>query len=170
MGVPFDVVPPKIGEEVRSGLAPERVAEELAERKARAVAGRFPDRIVLGADTIVVVGDRILGKPSGRGEAEGMLRTLSGSKHRVITGLCLLLPGGGVRLAHEASRVTMRPIGPEEIRAYLDAGEWEGKAGAYAIQESADRFVVGLEGSFDNVVGLPTELLGKLLAGLGPPG
>lgn len=165
MGVVFEIVPSAVEETLDRALSPAANAERLAYEKAADVAQRFPDRSVLGADTIVVVGGKILGKPANRGEAAEMLRSLSGTRHRVITGVCLLGPGEKRRLEHEITWVTMRPITSEEIEAYLDSGEWEGKAGAYAIQETADRFVTQLEGgSFENVVGLPTALVRKMLA------
>lgn len=165
MGLSFEVHPSHAPEILDPALSHAANAQRIAYGKAAEIAARFPDATVLGADTIVVVASRVLGKPSGREEARQMLRSLSGTRHRVITGVCVIWPGGGKSLAHELTWVTMREISPEEIEAYLDSGEWVGKAGAYAIQETADRFVTKLEGgSFDNVVGLPTELVRKVLA------
>ena len=145
------------------GLTPSQRAESLAYFKARAVAGEHPDDLVLGADTVVAVGDRVLGKPADRAEAEEMLRTLSGTRHTVITGMVLLWPAGRRLIASATTYVTMRKMSEQEIRQYLDSAEWIGKAGAYAIQETADRFVESVEGSFTNVVGLPMELLERML-------
>lgn len=166
MGVRFEVIPSKVEELLDRALSPAANAQKLAYEKAAEVAARFPKRVVLGADTIVVVAGKILGKPANRREAQSMLRKLSGSRHRVITGVCLLGPAGLRRIAYERTWVTMRKIEDREIDAYLDLGEWKGKAGAYAIQETADRFVTRLEGSFENVVGLPTELVARMLAEL----
>jgi septum formation protein len=139
----------------------------------RQSAGRDGE-LVLAADTVVVLGEgraeRLLGKPTDESHARAMLRELSGSRHRVITGVCALARGGGARREAEASGaettwVTMRPIEPREIDAYAQSGEWQGKAGGYAIQERAERFVTRLEGGgLDNVVGLPLELALELLA------
>ncbi len=167
-GYEFDVVEPTIEEpgEVLSHLAPRQQAEALAYFKARSVSDTHPDGRVLGADTIVVVGGRVLGKPAGRDEAEEMLRTLSGTRHEVITGVALIGPDEVRLIASDVTHITMRRMSPEEIEAYLDSGEWIGKAGAYAIQETADRFVEVVEGSFSNVVGLPLELTGRMIVEL----
>jgi len=99
-----------------------------------------------------------------------MLQTLSWTRHEVITGVALLAAPGRRLIASDVTHVTMRPIRPEEVEAYLDSGEWAGKAGAYAIQETADRFVDRIEGSFTNVVGLPVELVRRMIAELGGRG
>ncbi len=167
------MVPPGIDEALPPGILPEAAAEALALAKARAVAGRRPEALVLGGDTLVAVGARTLGKPSDRAHARALLGLLSGSTHRVVTGLALgPSPDGPWRVGHDVTEVTMRRIEPAEIESYLDSGEWEGKAGGYAIQETADRFVTRLEGSRTNVVGLPVELLLEFLrlAGVGVPG
>ena len=168
MGLRFEVVPSEVDESLPSGSEPGGIAEGLALRKARAVAEGLRDALVLGADTLVVAGSRILGKPRDRAEAREFLRLLSGTTHRVITGVALLeAPDGEPGVGHEVTRVTMRSLAGAEIEAYLDSAEWEGKAGAYAIQESGDRFVVRLEGSRSNVVGLPVELVRRLLLAKG---
>ncbi|HUS93284.1 MAG TPA: Maf family protein [Phycisphaerae bacterium] len=171
-GLSFDVVPPPFGEpeELPEDLTPTRRAEALAYFKARAVAECRPEACVLGADTIVAADGRVLGKPADRADAERMLRGLSGTRHAVITGVALLMPCGRRLIASETTYVTMRPMTEQEIADYLASGEWIGKAGAYAIQETADRFVVGLEGSFSNVVGLPVELVERLIGRAGEPG
>jgi septum formation protein len=152
------------------GRAPEAAAREIAERKARAVAAGT-DEPVLAADTIVVAADgEILGKPRDAGDARRMLRLLAGTTHRVITGVCLATRRGA-RLAGASTttRVTMRRLAPEEIEDYVATGESFDKAGAYAIQETGDRFVTKVDGSWTNVVGLPLETAERLLraAGIG---
>ena len=172
-GFDFEVRPPPVEEpsDLAAELPPARRAEALAYFKARRVADQCPQAYVLGADTIVAAGGRILGKPGDRQEAEAMLRCLSGTRHEVITGVALLAPGGHKRIASESTFVTMRPMSDEEIDEYLASGEWIGKAGAYAIQETADRFVDRIEGSWSNVVGLPIERVGRMIAeAKGPPG
>jgi septum formation protein len=166
-----------VDETLAAGVVAEAGAVELAERKARAVAGRFhgEERWVLGADTIVAVEvdgkDRILGKPTGEAAAAGMLEALSGSRHRVVTGVCALRTrDDAVASGYERTFVTMRPLTVAEIEGYVASGEWRDKAGGYAIQETADRFVTSLEeGGFDNVVGLPVELTLRLLGELSAP-
>jgi septum formation protein len=111
---------------------------------------------------------RILGKPSGPGEAAAHLRALSGTTHSVVTGVCLReVPGGGEEVFHSLTRVTMRPLAEAEIAAYARSGEGLDKAGGYALQEGGDRFVVRIEGSRSNVVGLPVEEVLARLASRG---
>ena len=165
VGLPFEVIAPTIAEpdEATSHLTPAQQAEALAYFKARAVWDDHSDRWVLGADTIVAVGERILGKPDDQLEARSMLETLSGTRHEVISGVALLGPNYWRRIASETTFVTMRKMTPREIDDYIASGEWLGKAGAYAIQETADRFIEKVEGSFTNVVGLPMELVHRLI-------
>jgi len=173
MGVAFDVVPADVDETVRPGADPGDEAVRLAVTKAEEVAARVPPSVVIGADTLCALGGEILGKPRDREHAADMLRRLSGTRHHVITGICVLDTEAGRRIAEAVSTaVTMRPMTDEQIREYVETGEADGKAGAYAIQETADRYVLGIEGSFDNVVGLPTERLSEILAasGLRPAG
>jgi len=164
-GIPFVAVTPSLSEpdDILTKLPPLQQAEALAYFKARAVAEQMPGRYVLGADTIVAKGSEVLGKPSDEAAARRMLRELSGARHRVITGVALLGPGGERLIASDVTFITMRPMSPREIDGYIASGEWRGKAGAYAIQETADRFVAAVEGSFSNVVGLPLELVRRML-------
>lgn len=176
-GLAFKVEPSEVQEVVDSSWLAQEAAEVLAERKARAVAQAHVDDhcLVLGADTIVVLGEGedelLLGKPEGQEEARRMLQSLSGTRHRVVTGVSVVRTGDGAgHTSHEQTWVTMRPIRPAEIEAYVASGEWMGKAGGYAIQETADAFVESLEGGgFDNVVGLPVKLALSLLAALETP-
>ena len=164
MGHAFEVVEPCVDEHIPPGADPATEAVRLAELKARDVAARVPPAVIIGADTVVAVGDEILGKPRDRAHAVDMLRRLSGTRHRVITGVCVLDAGSGRAITEAvATAVTMRPMTDDQIRAYVDSGEADGKAGAYAIQETADRYVERIEGSFNNIVGLPTEWLAGAL-------
>jgi septum formation protein len=174
-GLSFSVEVSAVDEELDPRTPPEQAALELAERKARAVAQQLGprDALVLAADTIVAVdlpgrGAVLLGKAADAREAGEMLRTLSATRHRVITGLCALRTRDlALARGFERTFVTMRAITEAELAAYVASDEWQDKAGAYAIQESADRFVTSLEeGGFDNVVGLPVELALQLLAEL----
>lgn len=162
--VPFDVVPPEVDEPqvLPPGLPARSLAEALAYFKAASVVGHSQDMPVLGADTIVSLQGQVLGKPTDAEEARRMLRSLSGTRHAVITGVALLCPDGR-RIASDVTHVTMRCMSDAEMEQYIESCEWAGKAGAYAIQETADRFVERVEGSFTNVVGLPMELVERLL-------
>ncbi len=164
-GYEFEVVPPHLPEptDLPAHLSPIDYAQQLAHFKARCVAESHGDACVLGADTVVAVNGKIIGKADDEKHATEILTELSHTPHKVITGLALLGPGKKFSLAAETTVVTMKPMTTREIRGYIDSGEWIGKAGAYAIQETADRFVEKINGSFSNVVGLPLELLAQLL-------
>jgi septum formation protein len=163
LGIPFDVVAPSYEEHD----PPQADAEELVCRhaagKARSVVEQAGDRPVLGVDTTVVLGGRIYAKPADAGDAERMLEELSGRTHAVVSGLCLLTPGWEV-VSAVATRVTFRSLTPRELAWYVGSGEWEGRAGAYAIQGRGAAFVRRVEGDYLNVVGLPASLLVQLLA------
>jgi len=164
-GVPFQVVSPVLTEPngMLSTLPPAKQAEALAYFKARAVADDNPGATVLGADTIVALGQTVLGKPADAAEARRMLATISGTTHQVITGVALIRPPARRIITSDLTRVTMRRMSDEEIDSYVASGEWAGKAGGYAIQLTGDRYVEKIDGSFTNVVGLPMELVLKLL-------
>lgn len=157
-GIDFVVRPAAVGEEQAEHGDPHAVAIGNARRKAAAVAGDA----VLGADTVVALGDRLLGKPEDERQARRFLRALSGTTHRVVTGVALKTPAAVATRSVE-TRVTMRTLTDEEIASYVSSGEAMGKAGAYAIQETADRFVTAIEGPYDNVVGLPMATVRELL-------
>ena len=130
----------------KPGESPGRYAVRVARSKARETAPRHPGRIIIGADTIVVAGDRILGKPASRREATAMLRNLSGRWHEVFTGICLIdNESGRVASAHSRSRVHMRRLSREDVQRYLSTGEYQDKAGAYAIQGYASLFIDRIE-------------------------
>ncbi|MFO1010570.1 MAG: Maf family protein [Planctomycetota bacterium] len=176
-GVDFEVVVPAVDETLRSGTTAEDGARLLAERKARAVLARFhgTERWIVAADTIVAVDlegeERLLGKPENEFQARQMLRWLSGTRHRVVTGVAVARArDGALESGFERTFVHMRAITPAEVEAYVASEEWRDKAGGYAIQETADRFVTRLEeGGFDNVVGLPVAKTLELLARLAAP-
>ena len=164
-GVEIRVVPPLIDEPSHRPdcLSPRQWAEALSHFKARCVAAMgYWDKCVLAADTICALGQRVLGKAADADEARQMLHDLSRNPHQVITGVTVLCPGKRL-IASDSTTVTMRPMTDDEIDAYVDSGEWIGKAGAYAIQETADRYVDHIDGSFTNVVGLPMELVLEML-------
>lgn len=168
-GISFVVQPADVDETPLPGESPRDCAERLARQKALPVWQSRRHDLVLGADTVVVVDDSILGKPVDAGDAARMLRTLSGRVHQVVTGVCLAGPGklGGekpeVRTASETTLVTMTELSEEEIQAYVATGEPMDKAGAYAIQGIASRWIPRIEGDYSNVVGLPVALVYRML-------
>jgi septum formation protein len=162
-GIAFIVQPADIPENLQPGEQPQAFAERLAREKAMAVFKHRPDDVVLGADTIVVVDGEILGKPRHRDDASRMLQMLSGRQHQVITGVCLvgqLIPAD-IRSA--TTLVTMAQLSGTDIQAYIESGEPMDKAGAYAIQGIASRWITKIEGDYSNVVGLPIPLLWQML-------
>jgi septum formation protein len=163
LGVPFEVVTPRYSEDDPPGLPPVELVRAHAVGKARSVAAGAGDRPVLGVDTAVVLGGKVLGKPDGAEEAAEMLEALGGETHEVVSGLCLVTPGWE-EIGHSTTRVTFRPLTPRDIAGYVDSREWEGRAGAYAIQGLGAALVERIEGDYLNVVGLPAALLVRLLA------
>jgi septum formation protein len=158
-----------VDETVLPGESPERYARRVAEAKAQAVLARSHGRPVLAADTVVIVDDQILGKPADVADARRMLEMLSGRVHEVLTAVTL-----DEVTDIETTAVEMAALSQEEIRWYVDSGEPRDKAGAYAIQGLASRFVTRVHGSYSNVVGLPMALVYRLLknsaAGFDPAG
>ncbi len=163
LGIPFDVVTPRYEEHTPEIADAVQIVREHAQGKARSVANEAGERPVLGVDTEVVLQGLIFGKPADATEAEQMLEELSGKTHVVMSGLCLLTAGWEV-VEHEGTRVTFRDLTPRDLAAYLATGEWEGRAGAYAIQGRGAALVCAIEGDYLNVVGLPAALLVRLLA------
>jgi septum formation protein len=177
--VPFEVIPSTVDEATApADLAPARLALWLAEQKARDVARRCPDAFVIGADTIVVVADEVMGKPVDRDDASRMLRALSGVTHRVITGIAVHRVGPPPLLLSNVTEteVTFRLLTDNEIEAYLLTGEPMDKAGAYAIQGYGALLAAGVRGDYPNIVGLPVARLAEMLRSVGfrilgePPG
>jgi len=159
----FRVIPADVDETALPGEHPHQYVERLARRKAQVVAEQHPADPVLGADTIVVLGDRMMGKPINEADGLHMLQQLSGQAHSVLTGIALV-QGGITRSTVVETRVRLRAMTPLEIKRYWDSGEPADKAGGYAIQGLAARFVIAIEGSYTNVVGLPLVETEALLA------
>lgn len=163
--VDFTVIPSEAPEVHNEQLTVREICQINAYRKARMVAKQFPDRLVLGADTLVSMGDRLFGKPADITEAERMLSELQGKTHEVVTGVCLMhLRQHRVKTFCETTWVTFKELKSEEIHNYVMKVQTLDKAGAYGIQEFGDLLVAGVDGSYDNVVGLPTESLRRALA------
>lgn len=165
--VPDQIVPADIDETPKADESPRRLALRLAEEKARAVAKDNGGAFVLAADTVVACGQRALGKAEDQTEARKFLTLLSGRRHRVYGGMCLIGPDGTERSRVIETQVKFRTLGCEDLDRYLVYDEWQGKAGAYAIQGQAATFVKAISGSYSNVVGLSLCEVDGLLRGLG---
>lgn len=156
----FQVIPSAAAEIFDDQLSPLELCQLNAHRKARVVAKKIPDALVLGADTLVFLGDEIMGKPADAAEARRMLARLQGRTHQVVTGVSLMhLRAFRERTFAVSTDVTFRPLTAEQINVYLSKMNPLDKAGAYAIQEHGDTIVSEISGSFSNVVGLPVERL-----------
>jgi len=165
--VPQEVLAAAIDETPERGEVPRAYAMRVAREKGKAVFTQRPEAIVLSADTVVACGRRILGKPENEAEARAFLQLLSGRKHRVYTAVSLYSPDG--REWHKAvmTHVMFKRLHAAELDAYIASGEWQGKAGGYAIQGRAAAFVPSLNGSYSNVVGLPLAQTFALLSAAG---
>lgn len=164
-GIPFEVVPSG-AEEDATGTGEEQV-RQLARRKCEDVAARYPDRLVLAADTLVCVDDAVLGKPQDEEDALRMLKLLSGREHQVHTGVCLRCPDCRYIDRVATTKVTFLPVSDDLLRRYIATGEPMDKAGAYAIQGQAGALIASIEGSPTNVIGLPLEVLTVVFEQLG---
>lgn len=164
--IPNDVVDPGIDEVSLPGEQPRALALRLARMKAASVAARHPGDIVLAADTVVARGRRILPKPETEAAARSCLKLLSGTGHRVYGGLAVVVPHGREITRTIVTRVTLKRLSQEEIDRYLASGEWQDKAGGYAIQGRAAAFVRKLSGSYSNVVGLALYETAAILDGI----
>lgn len=164
---PDEIRPADIDESEIPGETPRQLAERLARSKAAAV--KASDAIVLGSDTVVSVGRRIMPKTEDEAEARKCLALLSGRGHRVWTGVALTAPDGRMASRLVETRVTFKRLSEDEINAYIASNEWQGKAGGYGIQGMAEAFVMRLAGSYSGVMGLPLYETANLLRGFGYP-
>lgn len=151
---PDAVIPADIDETILKGELPKTLALRLAKSKAEKIADANPKAFILAADTVVACGRRLMDKPTDASDARRILEILSGRRHKVYGGLCLIAPDGKSRARLCETTVSFRRLSEKEIAAYIDSGEWEGKAGAYAIQGMAATFTKFLSGSHSNVIGL----------------
>ena len=163
LGIPFDVEAPRYEEVDPPEADAVQLVRDHAAGKARSLAAEAGERPVLGVDTAVVLAGRIYGKPEDAADAERMLEQLSGRTHVVVSGLCLITPGWEL-VEHDSTRVTFRRLTPRDLASYVASGEWEGRAGGYAIQGRGAALVEEIEGDYLNVVGLPAALLVRVLA------
>ncbi len=164
--VDFEVCPAQGEEQADPGLTPAQLVEQLSAQKAREVAARAPEALVIAADTVVAVDSRVLGKPRSREEAEQMLALLSGRSHRVYTGVTVR-QGDRELVGHEVTEVVFARLTPAQIRAYVDTREPMDKAGSYGIQGRGCVLVEGIRGDYYNVVGLPVYRLAEMLRQFG---
>lgn len=168
-GYQFEVLPAYINEEQVTASSPSELAQRLAVAKAEVIAVQNPDDLVLAADTVVCLGEQVLGKPTDAAHAARMLELLSGTTQIVITGICVMRKGANLQQSTRVmSAVRMDNLTREQIDQYIASGDWEGKAGGYGIQDD-DPFVKRVAGSHTNIVGLPMETVRRMLARAGIP-
>jgi septum formation protein len=167
-GYKFRVVPPEIDESAFEGTEACKYAEQLALAKAKGVAGEFPDCLIIGADTVVDFQGEIIGKAADEKEAEVIIRKVFSAPHKVITGVAIVRVADGVEIV-ESETTTIYPnvLTDKQIAEHIKGGTWRNKAGAYAIKEGGDAFIEKIEGSLTNVMGLPMELLGRMMGRFG---
>jgi septum formation protein len=168
MGVDYDIVPSNFDEQLDNNRSPEAVAIELATGKAREVAARYLDSVVIGSDTIVTVNGEQLAKPHDRQDAHDMLKKLSGTSNDVTTGVAVIRLSDGIELTGTANtKVVFKPYDQAAVDRYLDTGDYADKAGGYGIQSGAAPLIDHIEGPYDTVVGFPTQLVAELLQQVG---
>lgn len=164
MGLTFDTVPAAIDESPREGERPDTLVRRLAVTKAVSVGQRHPEAVVVGADTVVALGNEILGKPPNEAHARQMLSKLGGRKHQVYTGVAVWRESGNKGyVAVSVAQVTFCPLSALDIDGYIESGEPFDKAGGYAIQGLAGKWVQAFEGNLETVIGLPTDMVQQLL-------
>lgn len=161
MGLSFSIVSPDVDESLSVGA--KEMVETLCRRKALAVVEKYPQSIVLAADTVVVKDGTVFGKPKNDKEAFRMITLLQGDTHQVMTGVCVICPGKAIQVATKATTVKFASMSPETVWRYVQTGEPFGKAGGYEIQGICGMFIEAIEGSYTNVVGLPTALVRSML-------
>jgi septum formation protein len=162
-GIDFTIHASHVPEFPNPGEAPVDYVRRLAREKAQAIAPHHPGKFILGADTTVIVDHHMLEKPADNADTDRMLRLLSGRAHQVTTGVCLITPDGRTDVRSETTQVTFAPLTDDEIRFYISTGEPVDRAGAYAIQGYASRWVTAISGCYFNVVGLPVPLVYRML-------
>lgn len=166
--IPDEIDVPDINEFIKQGEKPGRYVIRMARSKAEIVSRRHKNSYIIAADTVIFSGAKIYGKASNKEEALKTLKQLSGKKHRVYGGICIISPYKNILLRTIITHVSFRIITEEELDDYLDSEEWKGKAGCYAIQGMASKFVKRINGNYDNVVGLSLVDADKMLKGIFP--
>lgn len=166
-GLEFEIMHSPAEEIHDASIPPEELCETNAALKAEAVAALRPEATVIGADTLVFIDGEPLGKPADLDEARAMLRRLAGRAHKVCTGVCVMFPDGRREIFHDTTEVTFLPLDDAAIEDYLSVANPLDKAGAYGIQEYGERIIAGISGSFENVMGLPVEMVMRAVTGNG---
>ena len=166
IGCNYETYSPDVDESISIGETPESACRRLSVLKAERASEFFAEALIIAADTLVVADNDIFGKPNGADEARAMLNTLNGRGHKVITGLTVIFKGEIITEA-ETTSVYFRKLSEEDIEAYISTGEFQGKAGGYAIQGYASLFVERIDGDYFNVVGLPLQRLSRIFEKLG---
>lgn len=169
VGLRYLAIPPDVDERLDAPAAPVDTARLLALRKAQAVAARHPDAIVVGADQVLDLDGESLGKPPDARAAFEQIRRLVGRPHELVTALAVVVPGDAPIVEHEVSRLTVRPLSDDEVRAYVATGEWQGCAGGYRLEGRGLALFERVEGDHTNVLGLPMPRLLTILRRLGVP-
>ena len=164
---PDEIIPADIDETPHKGELPIPYAKRMAETKARHIATQHPGAFVIGGDTVVACGRRILPKAETEAEARACMSLLMGRSHRVIGGMALACPDGRLLVRHTLSHVQMRRLDKSEMESYIAQGDWQGKSGGYAIQGEAARFIKQIRGSYSQIMGLDLYLTAQLLRGAG---
>ena len=162
LGLPFRIVAPGVNEEVPAGTPAQQAVAMLAERKARAVADRFPRALVIGSDQLVAAGGRTLGKPEDAAAAREQLGSLRGKTHEIHTGLCVMGPGF-MESEVDTAKLTVLPLSDAELDGYVATGEWQGCAGAYRVESRGQAIFERIEGDRAAIQGLPMQRLTRLL-------
>lgn len=165
--VPDSIIPADIDETPHKNELPADFVLRLAKEKAAVVAAKNPDAYVVAADTIAAAGRRIIGKAADENEARKTLKMLSGRRHKVFTGVCVVAPQGKQSAKRVMTVVEFKRLSKQELEGYIASKQWEGKSGCYGIQSRAGGFVASINGSFSNVVGLPLVEVTQMLSGLG---
>ena len=167
-GFPADKIhPADIDETPRKNEVPSAYVKRLAAEKALTVQALYPDAFIIAADTIAVLGAKIIGKPIDRADAKKILTRFCGRRHKVLTGLCVVSPEGRKSVRMISSSVKCRMAAEAEIERYLDSGEWEGKSGCYGLQGRASAFIEWINGSYTSIIGLPVAETIAILNGMG---
>lgn len=165
--IPDKILAADIDETPKKGEKPLAYVQRLALEKAQKIQKEQPESFIIAADTVAVLGAKIIGKAADRAEAKAIITKFAGRQHQVLTGLCILAPGGKQSVRAVVSRVKCRQYGEAEIENYLDSGEWEGKSGCYGLQGRASAFISRINGSYSAIIGLPVAETIAILQGMG---
>ena len=167
--IPDFIAPADIDETPQKKEAPRDYVERIAKEKAQTIAAKHPNSYIIAGDTIAESGGQIILKAHSKEEARSILQTLSGKRHRALSGVCVIAPDGKESLRVISSTVTFKRLSDEELEHYLDSNAWKGKSGCYGLQSRGGGFVKDINGSYSNIIGLPLVEVRQMLTGLGYP-